>query len=102
MCHFFIPNLPYSTRGCSNLQRRYANHQAAIKELTESEYGKRFLLADIDFEEEEQFVELNLPFLQHILKQPFEIIPIYMGHVFTSEDFDSSEEDPIHEDVDLF
>ena len=44
-------------------------------------FKNNFLLADLDFEEEEQFVEINLPFLQTVLKQPFEIIPIYMGNL---------------------
>jgi AmmeMemoRadiSam system protein B len=49
-------------------------------------FKNNFLLADLDFEEEEKFVEINLPFLQFVLKKPFEIIPIYMGALFDEYD----------------
>lgn len=54
------------------------------------------MLADIDFEEEEQFVELNLPFLQQILPNPFEIIPIYMGNIFSSPEDQNDDEPLLH------
>ena len=39
----------------------------------------QFLDADLDFEEEEYFAELNIPFLTKVLQPGFEIVPIYLG-----------------------
>ncbi len=53
--------------------------QEAIRELKSNRQGLRFLDGDIDFEEEEYFAEINLPFLQKVISGRFEIIPIYLG-----------------------
>ena len=39
-----------------------------------------------------------MPFLEMFFKQPFEIIPIYIGHVFT-EGGQNSDDDSINDEV---